>query len=128
MNVDGTFGRAVLAGLRKQGLSDLQIRQMSGVRPATLKMIRAGKRGFSAQALSRLERATGLDAGQIAAHALESGGGALTEFMNGWAEVRALFPEPTPAKATDASGRKSQTAGRRTIAATPAHAPRARSA
>src|SRR4051812_21289604 len=124
MNTDAIFGRAVLAGLRKRGLSDVEIRQVSGVRIQTLDSIRAGKRGFSDTALNRLESATGLDGAQLAALAAEPEGGPLTELMNGWAEVRALFK-------TTSSPRKRPPlldAPSASPATTRAHAPRARSA
>ena len=124
MNKDAIFARAVLAGLRKRGLSDIEIRQISGIRIATLDSIRAGKRGFTQTALNRLESATGLDGGQLAALAAEPEGGPLTELMNGWAEVRASFKaKSSPRKRPPLLNAPSESA-----TTTRAHAPRARSA
>jgi hypothetical protein len=127
MNTNAVFGRAVLAGLRKRGLTDLEIRQISGIRAGTLELIRAGKRGFSNTALNRLESATGLDGGQLAALAAEPEGGPLTDLMKGWAEIRSLFKTEAGVKGRPPK-LNAPSAPIRDVATTPKQAPRARSA
>jgi quercetin dioxygenase-like cupin family protein len=73
------FSKAVLAGLKGEGYSEEAVREMAGISGKWFESAVAGRLALTDAMLDAIEEETGLSAGELAAKALEPGGGAFTE-------------------------------------------------
>jgi hypothetical protein len=98
------YSKAVLAGLRARGESEIEIRRITGLSPEKLKAVRAGKQRLTHRILLRIQDESGMSPGQLAALSMEPNGGPLTQICDVLAEARRdLRRGKHPAKARQAN-------------------------
>jgi hypothetical protein len=82
-----SVSKAILAGLSAAGWSPGRIAKVLGPEADEIELISAGIGMLSDAAVRRIERATGMTAGQLAAKSLGSRDGGLTKLMDRWAAL-----------------------------------------
>jgi hypothetical protein len=82
------FSQAILAGLQGMGISLAAIHRAARVSPTALIAIFDGRREFNDAQVERLEGFSGRTGAQLAASAVEPGGGHLTDFAESLASAQ----------------------------------------
>ena len=85
------FSRAILSGLRARGMSSAEISTATGLSARELESVEHGANELALGTLSRIEQATGMSCGQLAALAAEPNGGPLTDLYNATAAGRTWY-------------------------------------
>ena len=83
-----SFSQAILAGLQGMGMSLAVIQRTARVSSSALIAIFDGRREFSDAQVERLEEFSGRTGAQLAASAVEPGGGHLTDFAESLASAQ----------------------------------------
>jgi 5,10-methylenetetrahydrofolate reductase len=73
------FSSAILHGMKRQGFDEEALANMTGLSPARLVSVLAGKQGLTDRQLDAIEAAAEITGGELAAMHLEPHGGSFTE-------------------------------------------------